>query len=454
MSENVEMRKMSGAELNSMLKSNVQFKSLGGLKAPELKLDDKAMQWWKDAKFGMFVHWGLYSILGHGEWAKFNEGIPDDEYRKLAFGFNPQNFSMSSWTDTAKKAGMKYMVFTARHHDGFAMWDSKCSYDNFTSASMGAHRDYVGEYVDACRNAGLRVGLYYSPMDWRFKGYFHPHEELESALKMKEQTYGQVEELVSRYGKIDIIWYDGSWLAHSGSDPDAAWLWEPVKLNRMVRRYNPNTIINPRSGCEGDFYCDEGSHAIKGKIIPVTWEKNLCICSGRSWGWIPDDPVMPFADAVRMLVNVFIRGGNVLLNVGPDKNGTIPAQAEKRLCEIGKWMEKNGESVYATQAGPFQPVDDVYGSTYRKNTFYLHILDYGAFSKLALPAFHQKIKKVRCISGGNAKFRQNEDKIEIYVEPKSVNAVDTIVAVDVEQDIQPVYDTGKIDLTRNPASAV
>ena len=170
------------------------------------------------------------------------------------------------------------------------------------------------------------------------------------------------EELCSKYGPIDILWYDGGWLAHKGSDTSSAWFWEPVKLNKMVRKYNPKTLLNPRSGYEGDFYCDEGSHEITGKILPVPWEKNMCVCSGCSWGWMADDPVSDFDWLIRMLANVICRGGNLLLNVGPDKDGHIRSDVARRMREIGAWLSEYGEAVYGTRGGPIEPVDNVYGT--------------------------------------------------------------------------------------------
>jgi len=140
---------------------------------------------------------------------------------------------------------MKYMVMVTRHHDGFALWDSPGSYKKFNSMETGAKRDFVKEYVEACRSAGLRAGFYYSPMDWRFPGYFHPKELIDNALLMKKQTYDQVEELMTKYGTIDILWYDGAWLAHEGSDTSSAWFWEPEKLNTMVKRLQPKIVVNP-----------------------------------------------------------------------------------------------------------------------------------------------------------------------------------------------------------------
>lgn len=283
-------REMTGAELKSMLKSSINFKSLGGVKVPGLKLKPEQMQWWRDAKIGMFVHWGLYSLLGRGEWVRFNEQIPKEEYEGLAMEFSPQNFSTDEWAQMAVEMGAKYMVMVTRHHDGFALWDSAGSYEQFTTAKTGSRRDFVAEYTESCRKAGLRVGYYYSPMDWRFPGYFDPEGLPENAALMKKQCYDQVEELVTRYGKPDILWYDGGWLAHKGSDTSSAWFWEPGKLNAMVRSHSPETVINPRSGWEGDFYCDEGSHEIQGKIIPVPWEKicaSAAAAAGAGWRMIP-----------------------------------------------------------------------------------------------------------------------------------------------------------------------
>jgi alpha-L-fucosidase len=429
-------REMSGAELKSMLKSSINFKSLGGLKYPGLKLSEEDLTWWRTARFGMFIHWGLYSILGRGEWVKHNEKIPDEEYEKLADEFKPKHFHADEWAGLAKAAGMKYMVMVTRHHDGFALWDSPGSYNNFTTAKTGAKRDFVKEYTDACRKAGLRVGVYYSPMDWRFPGYFKPHELLNNALLMKKQAHDQVEELVSKYGPIDIMWYDGSWLAHKGSDPDGAWLWDPVKLNQTVRKYNPKTVINPRSGWEGDFYCDEGSHEITGKIIPVPWEKNLCICSGTSWGWMENDPVTDFEDLITMLVNVFVRDGNVLLNVGPDRDGVIPEPVVERLKEVGQWMGQYGESVYGTRGGPFQPVDRVFGTTYSENKIYIHIQDYKEFEKLQLPAIKQRIISCTNLSGGEASFTQDEDGIRISVPERYRSSVDTVIKLELDSNVE------------------
>lgn len=445
-------REMTGAELNSMLKSSINFKSLGGMRCEELNLTEEDMQWWRDAKIGMFVHWGLYSILGRGEWVRHNEQIPWEEYTALADQFCPEDFDMHEWTDLAKEFGAKYMVMVTRHHDGFSLWNSPGSYQKFTSWDTASHRDFVKEYTDCAREAGLRVGLYYSPMDWRFPGYFDPKGEedpanADNALLMKKQCYDQVRELVSNYGKIDILWYDGGWLAHKGSDTSSSWFWEPVKLNKMAREYNPKMIMNPRSGWEGNFYCDEGSHEITGKIIPVPWEKNMCVCSGCSWGWMAEDPVSDFDWLIHMLVDVVTRDGNLLLNVGPDKNGHIRPDVAERMRQIGAWLRENGDTIYKTRGGPIEPVDHVYGTTYRGDQIFLHILDTEKFKTEVLPSIPYEI--LTCTYKGEMlSFTQDETQIQIKLPENLKKEADTIVKIQLKECVKEteqmeIHFTGK-----------
>ncbi|MFW0715119.1 alpha-L-fucosidase [Pedobacter sp. N23S346] len=399
---------LKGDELKSMEKYS-GVKGDNGIVAPDLRLSADQMKWWQDAKFGMFIHWGLYSILGQGEWAMFNNKIPAEEYAKLATKFNPQHFDAAVWAKIAKDAGMKYMVLTSRHHDGFALWDSPSSNAHFNSFETAAHRDFVKEYTDACRKAGLGVGIYYSPMDWRFPAYFKPKELPENALLLKKQTYGQVEELMKNYGKIDVLWYDGGWLAHNGKDADAAWLWNPVELNRMVRSYQPNVVINPRSGWEGDFQCNEGPSKVSGPIINTPWEK--CLSLNHSWGYTPNQTIMTTKDVLTMLVNTVDRGGNMLLNVGPDAQGVIPEKQVTVLKEVGDWLKKYGESIYGTQPGPFEPKDDYYGAVQKGNLIYIHLLK--NTSELQLPPIKGKIVSCKQMLGANLKFKQTTKGITI-----------------------------------------
>jgi alpha-L-fucosidase len=324
----------------------------------ELLLPDKDMEWFKDAKFGMFIHWGLYSIIGKTEWVMLNEYRDVNKYAELSKQFDAKKFNADTWATIAEEAGMKYMVLVTKHHDGFSLWDSEASKDGFNSMNSAAHKDFVADYVKAATKKGLRVGLYYSPLDWRFPGFFFPSMYRASAEEMKAQTYGQVKELLTNYGKIDLLWYDGgedTWLGLGGleyggktpswhrRDKDKPYTgefsWEPLKLNSMVRELQPKIVINPRNGWKGDFDTRENSPG--GTQLDRPWENELIIAKG-GWGWVPNFKLRTLDELLTRLVSVVCKGGNLLLNVGPRPDGEIePAQVEQ-LKEIGRWLKING----------------------------------------------------------------------------------------------------------------
>ena len=392
------------------------------------------MKWWRDAKFGMFIHWGVYSIPAKGEWYMNDEHVSASEYRKLGSQFQPRSFDANRWVRIARSAGMNYMVLTARHHDGFALWNSPSSIDNFTSVETAAKQDFVKDFVRACHKASMRVGIYYSLMDWRIPGYFKPRELPDSAQELKAQCYGQVHELTHNYGPIDVLWYDGGWLNMHGSDADAAWLWDPVKLNKMVRKANPGTIINPRSGWEGDFDCEEGGSEIKGHIRARPWEKCLNL-NQTSWGFNRAQNLMSLREILSMLVNASVRDGNMLLNVGPDSDGVIPPTHVDRLREVGAWLKKYGDSIYKTRAGPLQPVDREYGTTYRGKTIYLHCFSAKDGETIGLPPFDPRILKATVITGGKAEFQQSAYAITIRLSQLAKSEADTIVRFDCDRAV-------------------
>ena len=405
----------------------------------DLALSPEDMQWWRDAKFGLFLHWGVYAIPGRGEWVMFTERMDVEEYRKLADHFRPKQFDARAWAKAAKDAGMRYMVLTARHHDGFCLFDSKAS--EFTSVKTAARRDFVAEYCEACGEAGLRVGLYYSPMDWRFPGYFFPDLYRESALAMKEQCWAQVRELMSNYGRIDILWWDGAWLAHGGigfdksrggwysrNDADAggSWLWESEGLNAMVRELQPKIVINPRSGWRGDFETREGFTGEMQTDRP--WEQ--CDTLTGTWGHIPGRPMRSLRSCVQLLASVVCRDGNLLLNVGPTAEGAIEPRQVRRLAEVGEWLSKYGEVIYGTRAGPFRP-GPWGGSTHRGNMVYLHILDWPE-DTLTLPACERRIVASRSLTGQAVNIEQIEEAIRVSVPPQDREAMDTIIALELD----------------------
>ena len=393
--------------------------------APDLLLPERQMAWWRNAKFGVFVHWGLYAIPARGEWYMFNEKVPPEDYAKLATQFNPRHYDPNDWARLARASGARYMVMTARHHDGFALWDSPASYGQYDAMHSAAHRDLVAPFVKAVRGQGLRVGLYYSPLDWRFPAYFHPRELPDNAALFKRQTYAQVEELMRRYGHIDILWWDGGWLAHKGTDADAAWFWEPDKLNRMARRYQPEIVINPRSGWQGDYDEEEGPAPIKGPIRARPWEKAFSINNG-AWGYTPEQSVQSTDQVVRLLVDAVVRNGNVLANIGPDRDGVIPPRQTETLKGVGQWLKRHGRAIYGTRPGPLQPVDGIYGTTNAGDRVYVHIVGWPT-DELSLPPLPARVLAARNLSGDTVKWTADGNGTTLSVPPASRGAAATVI---------------------------
>ncbi|MEM2905098.1 MAG: alpha-L-fucosidase [Candidatus Bathyarchaeia archaeon] len=320
------------------------------------------LRWWNEARFGMFIHWGLYSIPARGEWARLVERIPPEEYEPLAQSFNPTKYDPEGWVATAKAAGMKYMVLTTRHHDGFSLFDSQVS--DFTAPKTAAGRDLVAEYVEACRNADMRVGFYFSLLDWRYPAYFAgPERDPEGWAKFLEYVHAQVRELCTKYGRIDVLWYDGAW-------PWTPEAWQSAKLNAMVRRLQPEIVINNRSLLPEDF--DTPEQQIAPSQPGRAWES--CMTMNDNWGYSAGDHNWKTArQLIYNLVRCAAGGGNYLLNVGPKPDGTIPRPSLTRLREIGAWMKVNSESIYGSERCPFG--GGMIGLTTAKgNRVYLHIL--------------------------------------------------------------------------------
>jgi alpha-L-fucosidase len=395
--------------------------------------------WWRDAKFGLFMHWGVYSILGRGEWVQWSEQIPVDEYAKLAGQFNPDKFDPDAWAALAKAAGMKYTVLTARHHDGFALFDDPGS--NFTSMQSAAHRDFVADYVKAVRKAGLRVGLYYSPLDWRYPGFFFPGIYRPNAEELRAQYHRQLNELGSNYGKLDILWFDGGggdWLGFGGVSFTGGWharpkgqrytgsfSWQDDEAVANLRKLQPSIILNDRTDAAADFRSREGDRALGDFESRYPWELCTTITEGP-WGYDPRAKIKSLDHLIRLFVSAVGRDGNFILNVGPRPDGQIdPAQAQ-RLREIGAWLDRYGESIYATRGGPYLPGD--FGvSTYRGKTIYLHILN-PVGATLALPSLPTKILSCSALTGGEAACQQSETGVTVTLSGNPT-AIDTIVAI-------------------------
>ncbi len=304
------------------------------------------MKWFHEARFGLFVHWGLYSILGRGEWVMLQERIPKDEYAKLAKRFNPRKFDADAWAGMAAEAGMKYAVLTTRHHDGFCLYDSQVS--DFTSVKTKAKRDFVAEYVKAFRKAGLKVGFYYSLLDWRFPGYWMPAKHRENAAELAAQYHDQVRELMTNYGKIDVLWYDGGWVPSLPKGMTMNRFWGSRKVNAMVRSLQPHILINNRSGINEDL--DTPEQHVTASKRGRGWESCMTIGDPCGWGYIRNNPNMKtMPQLLQNLATAAAGEGNYLLNVGPKPDGTIRKQERQRLRKMGKWLSKNGEAIYGSE---------------------------------------------------------------------------------------------------------
>jgi len=345
------------------------------------------MKWWDDARFGMFIHWGVYSIPARGEWVMHVEKIPEEIYARYAQSFHPKRYDPNEWVALARQAGMRYMVLTSRHHDGYSLFDSQVS--DFTAPKTAAKRDLIAEYVKACRKAGMKIGFYYSLLDWRWPAYWDgPDKDPQAWRKLVEYVHAQVRELCTRYGKIDVLWYDGSW-------PHSAEAWQSAKLNAMVRQLQPHIIINNRSGLPEDFGTPE--QHITPEEGGRAWES--CMTMNDHWGYAAGDHNWKSTtQLIHNLANCASGGGNYLLNVGPKPDGTIPAESVKRLKEIGAWMKVNGESIYGCGRAPFG--GGAAGVTTAKgNTVYLHVF-YWPGAEICISGVEPRIKSARVLATG------------------------------------------------------
>lgn len=381
----------------------------------------RRLRWWQEARFGMFIHWGLYSVVGRGEWVMHSERIPKAEYAKLAARFNPRKYDADEWVALAQEAGMKYMVLTSRHHDGFCLWDTETT--DYCAAKTAAGRDLVEEYVEACRRAGMKVGFYYSLLDWRWPAYWlGPEKAPEAWDEYVGYVHAQVEELVTKYGKIDILWYDGAW-------PWGPEHWRSKRLNAMVRKHQPHIIINNRSGLPEDFGTPEQRLVAEQR----PWE--LCMTMDELWwGWHPGDPnVKSTMTLVRTLVQCVAQGGNLLLNVGPKADGTIPAIQAGRLRGIGEWMRANAESIYGCGSPPGGLSFRHFGwATAKGKTLYLHVC-YWCGRELVLGGLANKVKSAALLADGEElKVEQEKDRTIIRGLPaRAPDKIDTVIKLEV-----------------------
>lgn len=383
------------------------------------ELNDRAKrtEWFLEDRFGIFIHWGLYAIPARGEWVRSFEKISNQEYQPYFEEFNPTHYNPKEWAKLAKAAGQKYAVLTTKHHDGFCLFDSQLT--DYKSTNTPAKRDLVREYVEAFREEGLKIGFYYSIIDWYHEDYpaygdrQHPmrdHEDFKNKTvdfdRYLEYMHGQVKELLTNYGKIDVMWFDFSYDDMTGEK------WKATKLINMIRGLQPEIIIDNRLGGNimsanpevyaGDFYSPE-------QIIPpqgilneageqVPWE--ACITLNDHWGYHAKDKNYKSAkQVIRTLVECVSKNGNLLLNVGPDAKGIIPKESIDILAEVGQWMDRNGASIYGCKAADL-PKPEWGRYTQKGNTLYAHVYDRG-IGPIYFAGLKDRIKKARLLADGS-----------------------------------------------------
>ncbi len=397
-------------------------------------------EWFRSERFGLFIHWGLYAIPALGEWVMSEKRMSAEEYRQRYFHcFDPTDYNPREWARLAKKAGMRYAVLTAKHHDGFCLFDSALT--DYKSTNTPAGRDLVREFLDAFRAEGIRVGLYFSLIDWshpdfpKYNDRFHPmrqnpaYQDEEICFdRYLDFMHGQVKELVSNYGKLDILWFDFSY------DDMCAETWRAEKLIRMVRQYQPQVIIDNRlegsgekngsittdhpTSYSGDFTSPEmiippqGMRDIHGNPLP--WE--LCATMNNHWGYCYHDHCFKSPETIiRKLVECVSKGGNFLLNAGPDARGNIPQESRLLMQAVGSWLEKNGESLYGCGISEFEKPE--WGRyTQKGNIVYAHIYETPLG---ALPLYHippQRIRSIRMLSSGAEMQRGEAWNTALYSE--------------------------------------
>ncbi len=394
---------------------------------------DARLAWWRTARFGMFIHWGPVSLTGEEiSWSRANSNtncpnhgpIPVEVYDHLYQRFNPTNFDAGEWVRVAKSTGMKYVVLTAKHGDGFLLWDSKV--DGYNIGATPFHRDVCTELAKAARSQGMKIGWYFSPMDWRDPDCRSVNND-RFVLKMQSE----LRELLSNYGTIDLLWFDMDGL------PAA---WDPPHTYPLVRGLQPKVIINNRLEIgsfeewthQGGLHPDEDYYtpeqAVGAYDDHVPWE--TCMTIGTQWSWKPNDKIKSAKEVVHILAQCAGGDGNLLLNVGPMPDGRIEARQVDVLKQVGMWMEKNGESIHGTRGGPWKPFRDV-ASTRRGSTIYVHILR-ETDNEIVLPNISRTIKSAALLSGGEVEIKKQDGQLILTVPARVRDAMDTVVKLELE----------------------
>jgi len=396
-----------------------------------------ARQWFQDAKFGLFVHWGVYSLLGRGEWVMHQELIPIPEYEKLPPRFNPVEFDPDQWCRMAKDAGMRYITITSKHHDGFAMFDSRVSdYDIVDRTPYG--KDILKALASSCRRYGLKLFFYYSQLDWHHPDYYprgdsHAHGRPESGNWYSYLNYmdSQLRELCTNYGEIGGIWFDGMW-----EKPEAD--WRLSKTYRLIHELQPQALIGsnhhtiPFPG--EDFQMFEkglpGRDPFRKEGVISELPLETCETINRSWGYNKNDRRFKSTEElVQYLVKAAGNNANFLLNVGPKPDGTIQEEQKKRLAEMGQWLSEYGETIYGTRGGPFPPQS--WGvSTQKGERVFVHVLVPDA--AIALPDIGRSVRSAALLDDTPVEYKSSAHGTLVKIPEQKKRSFDTIIELRLE----------------------
>lgn len=409
--------------------------------------DAKAMETWQSLRFGMFIHWGPVSLNGTEIGWSRNKSVPIEEYDTLYKRFDPQLFDAAEWVSIAQAAGMKYIVLTTKHHDGFCLWDSKTTDYDIMATPFG--RDVVQELASACKNKGILFCAYYSIADWYHPDYPNPDKHGKSGYSLpagqqsdmdRYENYmkQQLHELLTNYGPLGVLWFDGEW--------EEPWTHERgVALYNWLRDLQPSLLINNRvdKGREGMKGITSDREKYKGDFdtpeqqigrfqTDRPWESCITLC--EQWAWKPQDQMKSLEECIHTLVRTVGGDGNLLLNIGPMPDGRIEARQVERLKEIGNWLEEYGAAIYGTRGGPFQPQE--WGvSTHRGNKVYVHVLRWPG-ETIVLPGLEQQVIGARLMGEHKIDYKQSQAAIEITLPEHQRQPMNTILVLELEQSVK------------------